>query len=183
MILAKNEIILNEWNYATSNKFSSKRKNTEHVLTVTNKRVVSTVSNKRKIDRREVAIEAIQNISLRHEMPSKLAPVLMILLSVLLIAGCVVLAVLLKNLYVTIGAILVGVIAFCIFLDAVLNLKKSHFYIELFTNTLSENTVMAVNHDSFYRVPRIRKKVRIVVDNKIARDIIEQLGAIIFEFK
>ena len=180
MILAKNEIILNEWNYATSNQYNSK---TEHTLTVTNKRVVSSISNKRKVERREVAVDSIQNISLSHEMPAKLWPVVMILLSIAIIGACVASCILFKYAFVIPVAVLVGVIALCLFIDAVLNLRKSHFYIELFTNTLSENTVMSVNYDNFTSHRRFRKKFRIVVDNKVARDIIENLGSIIFEFK
>lgn len=184
MILAKNEIILNEWNYATSfgSLFASKRYKNSHTLTVTNKRVVSSVSNSRKVERREVSIDSIQNISLRHEMPAKLGPILWILFSLVLIAASVVCPIIFRYIFLIPIAVVVGLIAIGIIIDSIVNLIRSQFYVELFTNAYSENTVMSFSYDNLnWRTPK--KKLKILVDNKIARDIIENLGSLIFECK
>lgn len=180
MILAKNEIILNEWDYATSNKYKA---HTQHTLTVTNKRLVSSVANKRGVSRREVAIDAIQNISLRHEKPSKRGPILRILLSLIIIGGCVASIMLFKKPFVLPVALFVCLLGLGMFLDAVLDLNQGFFYIELSTNQVSENAVMSVGYEKLKQRLYAKRKYRIRVDNENARDIIERLGSYIFEQK
>lgn len=179
MILANNEIILNEWDYAISNTF---KRNTKHNLTVTNKRIVSSVANRKGVFRREVAIDTVHNVTLRHEKPSKLGPVLRILLSLLLIAGSIFSMYEFNWIYELPSVIMVCLFSVGLFFSGALQLNQGYFYIELTTNQIGENAVMSVGYEKLTR--RIStKKLRIAVDNKSARDIIERIGALIFQHR
>ncbi|MBO7214450.1 MAG: hypothetical protein J6V66_03020 [Clostridia bacterium] len=183
MILAKNEIILNEWEYATSNKYNRFFKKTNHILTVTNKRLVSNVSNKRGVARREVAIESIQNMSLIHEKPFVLGSIFRLLIALILIGGGIFAMVSFPNVYVIVAASIAVLIGIAVLLDALFDLGQGYFYIELSTNNVGESSVMSVGFEKYRRKLSVKKRLRINVDNDMARDIADKLGAIIFEYK
>lgn len=177
MILANNEIILNEWDYAVSNTF---KKKTTHKLTVTNKRIVSSVANKKGVFRREVAIDTVHNVTLRHEKPSKFGPIMRILISLLLMAGVGFVAYKLDWIYEIPTLIGAGLFLLGLFFSGVFALNQGYFFVELTTNQVGENAVMSVGYEKLkHRIGM--KKIKISVNNKSARDIIERLGAYVFE--
>ena len=179
MILANNEIILNEWDYAISNTF---KKKTKHNLTVTNKRIVSSVSNKKGVFRREVAIDTVHNVTLRHQKPSKFGPVMRILISLLLIAGSIFSSFKFNWQYEIPSVIVACLFLVGLFFSGVFALNQGYFYIELTTNQVGENAVMSVGYEKLRQ--RIgMKKLKITVDNKSARDIVERLGAYVFQYR
>ncbi len=177
MILAKNEIILNEWDYATSNTFKRK---TTHNLAVTNKRIVSSISSKKGVYRREVAIDSVHNVTLEHQKPSALGPIIKILISLLLIAGSVFAMLKLNWPFELPSVILVCLFAVGLLISGLLGFNQGYFFIELTTNQVGENAVMSVGYDKLLQKLNA-KRLRISVDNKSARDIIDRIGAIIFE--
>ncbi len=176
MILASNEIILNEWDYAVSNTF---KKKTTHNLTVTNKRVVSSISNKKGVFRREVAIDTIHNVTLRHQKPSKFGPIMRILISLLLIAGGAFASYKFDWIYEIPTLIGAGLFLLGLFFSGVFALNQGYFYIELTTNQVGENAVMSVGYEKLRQKLAV-KKIKISVDNKSARDIIERLGSYVY---
>ena len=187
MILSRDEVIINEWEYAVA-----KRKNlqTKHALIVTNKRIVSTVESKRKITQREIPVNSVQNISVVHETPSIFGPVLSIVLGILLmVIGAVGLFLGLTTfkeiavvMYICLGAgallIIVGLIM--IILGAK-RLNQGAFILELSSNMLQEHELMSVGFDKMFGSRRSDGGMRLYINNEVARDIVDKLGAIIID--
>ena len=75
MILAKNESLIKEWKYGSKKQ---KRVVTESTLSITNKRIVSEVSNKNYISRSEIPVSCVKSVSGSHKTASKLPAYLLI---------------------------------------------------------------------------------------------------------
>lgn len=67
MVLAKEETVVKEWEYATSKGKAGK---TSHTLTVTNKRIITQSKSPRKTTREEIPVGAVKSVSVSHEMAS-----------------------------------------------------------------------------------------------------------------
>ena len=189
MILSRDEVIINEWEYAIAKR---KRVETKHALVVTNKRIVSTVESKRKITQREIPVNSVQNISVMHETPSLFGPVLAIVLGVLfMIIGAVAaflgLTSFKENL--TIMAICLGAGALLIIVGLIMiivnakRLNQGAFMLELSSNMLQEHELMSVGFDKMFGSRRTDRGMRLYINNDVARDIIDKLGAIIIDNK
>ena len=103
-----------------------------------------------------------------------------ILISLLLIAGGAFASYKFDWLYEIPTLIGGGLFLLGLFFSGVFALNQGYFYIELTTNQIGENAVMSVGYEKLRQKLAV-KKIKISVDNKSARDIIERLGAYIFE--
>ena len=189
MILARDEIIINEWEYAVSKR---KKIETKHGLVVTNKRIVSTIESKRKITQREIPVNSVQNISVMHETPSLLGPILSIIFGILLMvigAVSLVLAfgslgeeVVMKIIFLSAGAVLL-IIGLIMLIIGIKHLNQGAFMLELSSNVLQEHELMAVGFEKIFGSRRVSGGLRLHINNSVAREIIDTLGAIIIDNK
>ena len=183
MILAKDEVIINEWEYATS---KSKKYFSKHSLTVTNKRVVNRVQSKRKITQREVPVSSIQNISLSHEIPSKFCAIFLIVLGALLMCVGAVLLMGVINIVMPLISLIVGavvlIIGLILVICGILRLNQGAFYLDLST-FYEEHQLMSVGVERLYGKKNIGSSVKFKINNDIAKQIIDTIGAVIIENK
>lgn len=188
MILAKDEVIVNEWEYATS---KTKKIKTKHVLVVTNKRIVSTVESPRKITQREIPVSSVQNVSVTHETPSKVRPVLSILFGILfMIAGVGALVLSFGQMENAIvkysmlgGGVFFAILGLIMMIVGIRHLNQGSFMLELSTNMVPEYELMSVGFEKMFGSRRVSGAVKLYIDNSVARDIIDTLGAIIIDNK
>lgn len=189
MILAKDEVIVNEWEYATSR---TKKIKTKHVLVVTNKRIVSTVESPRKITQREIPVSSVQNVSVTHETPSRVRPILSIIFGILfMIAGVGALVLsfgeMAQNPVVTYsmlgGGVFFLVLGLIMMIVGIRHLNQGSFMLELSTNMVPEYELMSVGFEKMFGSRRVSGAVKLYIDNSVAKDIIDTLGAIIIDNK
>lgn len=187
MILSRDEVIVNEWEYAIAKR---KKVETKHTLVVTNKRIVSTVESKRKITQREIPVNSVQNISVVHETPSLCGPILAIVLGILfMIIGAVALFLGLTTfkdpLFMMIiflaGGALVLIVGLIMMIIGVKHLNQGAFMLELSSNMLQEHELMSLGFDKMFGSRRVDSGMRLYINNAVARDIIDKLGAIIID--
>ena len=187
MILARDEVILNEWEYASS---ISKKVETSHSLVVTNKRIVSTFESPRKLVQREIPISSVQNVSITHEIPSFKKAIFSIVLGIFfLIAaiGCLALGLLggLEELVLKIAVCVVAVALLIWGIAALLvgikGLNQGSFVLELSGNSFPESTLMTIGFDKIFTKKRPSKRIQLYIDNKMAKDIVDSIGAIIID--
>ena len=187
MILARDEVIINEWEYAIAKR---KKIETKHALVVTNKRIVSTVESKRKITQREIPVNSVQNISVMHETPSLRGPILSIIFGILLmVIGAVAVYLGLTTfktpLGLMIGFLVGGPVAFILGLIMMIigikRLNQGAFILELSSNMLQEHELMSVGFDKMFGSRRVDSGMRLYINNAVARDIVDKLGAIIID--
>ena len=189
MILAKDEVIVNEWEYATS---QTKKVKTKHCLVVTNKRIVSTVESPRKLTQREIPVNSVQNVSVTHETPSKVGAVLSIIFGILfMIIGAMSLVLsfgatnqtpIIKYVMLGVGAVLL-ILGLIMMVLGIRNLNQGMFLLELSTNNLPEYELMSVGFDKIFGSRRVSSSVKLHIDNAVAKEIIDTLGAIIIDNK
>lgn len=85
MLLANGEALIKNWEYATSKVHGKWTKST---LTITNKRIVATAKNSRRVDQTEIPLQSVKGVYCRQEKPAvALAVVLLIIGLVLLAVG------------------------------------------------------------------------------------------------
>lgn len=85
MLLANGEALIKNWEYATSKVHGKWTKST---LTITNKRIVATAKNSRRVDQTEIPLQSVKGVYCRQEKPAvSLAVVFLIIGLVLLAVG------------------------------------------------------------------------------------------------
>ncbi len=184
MVLAKDEIIVNEWEYATSKNDKHKSK---HALVVTNKRIVSTVQSKSKITQSEIPVSSVQNVHLSHETPSKLNAIFMIVLGAILALVGIVCAVGVINIVMQLVSIIAGAVLLLIgvpmLIAGILRLNQGAFSVVLTTNSLPEYELMSVGIEKIYGKRKLSSAVKFHINNDIAKEIIDTIGAVILDNK
>ena len=175
MVLAKEEVIVNEWEYATSKMGKSV---TSYTLTVTNKRIVSTLQNAREVRQREIPVSSVQNVSLLFEKPSQLPAILLITLGCLIGLAGIALFLVFSSLWWLIP-IVPGV---AIIIYGLTKINGGTFYLELSTNMSPEYELMALGDDKSYTGSKSSSE-KIFINNDVAKEIIDSLGAIIIDNK
>ena len=191
MILAKEEVIVNEWEYATS---KNKNAVSKHSLVVTNKRIVSSVKSKRKITQREIPVSSVQNVFLSHEVPSKFCAIFSIIIGIILMVAGVcfgmglvpVLNELIPMFYeivnLVIGAVAL-IFGLILLIRGILRLNQGAFSIVLTTNSLPEYELMSVGFEKFYGKRKVSSAFKFKIKNEIAKEIIDTIGAVILDNK
>ena len=170
MKFASDEKVLKTYNYAAIGKMSE-------TLTVTDKRVIISTEGKMPDGSAvhttdEVKLNSIEKVSGR--VASKRNVFLLFLTVLFSVAGIAAYAAL--N---TLVAAVVGVVIGLICLIAYFLSKKVSFYLELTTgkpNGMSINTLIGN-----WKPSKTKKTIKINVDEKVAIEIIEEIGALILE--
>ncbi len=151
MVLAQNETVVKSWRYAQTKQG---RERTESTLTLTDKRLVSTVKGNHDFSQTEVPLNCICGSSVYVGRKGKLLPILMIILGIpLVILG--------------IGIVLIK--------NAVDMLKAGEFQLEIET----EGLPIDFGGVSSFVKAKNRHKLRVKVDMKAANEIAETLSSLI----
>ena len=187
--LGKGEHVLKEWAYAEQKRGSNKDTAT---LTLTNRRLIHDVEGKRSITRHEIQLENIRSVDYKHETPSILGPVIGIIVGiVLLILGIVFLAVIAPGMadliplivFLSVGGVLT-VAGLCVTIVFFCKLGRGSFQMTVTVEGV-ESTGLEIGVSSIVASSKPKKSVdaKIKVNNDLAREIIDTLGAVIMECK
>ena len=172
MKFATDEKVLKTYNYAAIGKLSE-------TLTVTNKRVIFAAEGKMPDGSAvhttdEVKLNSVEKVSGR--VASKRNGFLLFLTFVFAIAGVVAMASMQGR---SVAMLMLGCVPALICLIAFLLSKKVSFYLELTTGQrdgMSAGTLIGN-----WKPGKSKKKIKINVDEKIAIEVIEEIGALIIE--
>jgi uncharacterized membrane protein len=177
MVLAKDEVLIKDWNYASGKTGLLFGLHTEAKIAVTNKRVIYTAENERKIARQEIPLKAAKSVYSSHETVSKLGAILLMLLGVVLaIAGIVLLFA--KGIFPILGVVALVLGAVVVWLGYT-RLNQGAFSLTITTCGI-EGESMAVSASRMLG-KRQAPVMKVKIHNDIAREIVEEIGAIIAE--
>ncbi len=177
--LGKDEQILRSWDYACEKE--GKDQNQAN-LTVTNRRVITTIRNAHKYEYSEVPIESIRRIDASRDKNSGFGLVFVILGAILAIGGAV-WAIISKPfqpmtlLPVAIGAVLIiaGIIQMT-------NQNKGSFYL-CFTLSGSEAGKLDIGANSLSTRKKSSQNVSVKIDFNLVDEMLTSLGAIIYNYR
>ena len=185
MQLSKNERVVRQWDYATSQSGAMDLNKTRATLTVTNKRIVHDVRNKLEISRTEVQLKDVKTVHLTQTKKSMAGPVMMIILGLVFIAvGAAMLAGLvpMEGQAAIIGAIplFLGVL---IAFKGFLSLRGGAFTLNLYTYDSSEESMTIGARGGSGLGKKNNSKIKVIVNNDVASEIVDSLTAIILDAK
>ena len=83
MLLANGEALIKNWEYATSKVHGKWTKST---LTITNKRIVATAKNSRRVDQTEIPLQSVKGVYCRQEKPAVAAAVIFLIIGLILLS-------------------------------------------------------------------------------------------------
>lgn len=176
MVLAKDEVVVKEWQYATAKQGMEETKET---LTVTNKRIVSTMRSSLKVEQQEIFVKDVKRISASHETPSKIPAFIMIGLGVIIAIMAFVLMGKLGEMGTM--ALVLLVPAALLVVAGILMLGKGAFTL---TITLEGFESAGISTGAINFLKKYAKaKIKVAVNNAVAEEIIDTIGAIIAENK
>ena len=171
-MLGNGERLVRSWDYATSTVKSGLAKTTtSQTLTVTNKRLISESRSERKVNRSEVPLDEVKRIDLAREVGSNaLAIVLFVLAALAVILGAV----------VADGELLVPfiIVALVLVFIGILSLGKGSLAVVVYSK--DKYCVAMLAGASALKARAKAGKMKIKVNNVVAAEIVDQLGALIF---
>lgn len=173
IMLASNEKMLKSWTYATSSvKKGFSRKTTDHTLTVTSKRIIQTSHSSRKVSKTEIPLSDVKKLALTHEVGSNVGAIILIILGVL----AAILGVVVEDGDYLIPLVPIGVLFVII---GILKLNKGSLTVLIYTKQSYTLSIGAAVGNLIRRGAR-GGKLKVRVNNVIATEIIESLGAYVF---
>ncbi len=184
MVLAKDEQIIKDWNYATgkSGKFFNKL-HTQCNLTVTNKRIVYTAENERKISRQEMPMDLAKSVYGTHETVSKFGALCRIIFGILLAVVGIILGLTIKIEELGYAIMAVGILYGLFFvIKGILRLNQGDFMAKV-TSTELEGESFNLSASRLFAKKKPVVAMKIKLNNDIAREIVEELGAIVAEYR
>ena len=184
MVLAKDEQLIKDWHYATgkSGKFFNKL-HTKCNLAVTNKRIVYTAENERKISRQEMPMDLAKSVYGSHETVSKFGAITLIVLGILVAIVGIVLGISIKipvigYIIMAIALIFGGYLA----IKGLILLNQGEFMAKV-TSVELEGESLTLSASRLLAKKKPAAAMKIKLNNDVAREIVEELGAIIAEFR
>lgn len=181
MQLSKNEQVVRQWDYATSKSGIVDLNKTQATLTVTNKRIVHDVRNKLEISRTEVQLKDVKTVHLTQTRKSMVGPMLLIVLGIVLaIVGLVLM--LGDSDFAIIGALPL-VLGALIAIKGFLSLRGGAFTLNLYTYDASEESMTIGASGGKGLGKKNKSRIKVVVNNDVAADIVDCLTAIILDAK
>lgn len=199
MVLAKDEVVVKDWEYAKSIVKSGRNVvETVKTLTVTNKRIVAGSKNPMRTDYEEVPLSAVKNVSVSHYQPSKLSAILMIVFGALAMILGVVLGVVIPNntgmdsttgVYTSdstniVYMFVLVVVGIILLVKGIKNLNQGIFTLVLTTAGVQSELMSLGFFKVFRNGKRVKSEtVKVKIDNTVAQEIVETIGAIILENK
>lgn len=178
MVLAKDEVLIKDWNYASGKTGLLFGLHTEAKIAVTNKRVIYSAENERKIARQEIPLKAAKSVYSSHETVSKLGAIMLILLGIVLAIVGIVLMVIKDGDLLPLGLVAI-VLGIALALWGYNRLNQGAFSLTITTCGI-EGESMAVSASRMLG-KRQAPVMRVKIHNDIAREIVEEIGAIIAE--
>ena len=182
MVLAKDEQIIKDWDYATgkSGKFFNKL-HTQCNLTVTNKRIVYTAENERKIARQEMPMDLAKSVYGTHETVSKFGAFCMIIFGILIaVVGAILgLKIPIVGHVIMVAAVILGVYWV---IKGIIRLNQGEFMAKV-TSTEIEGESLTLAASRLLAKKKPAAAMKITLNNLLAREIVEELGAIITEYR
>lgn len=186
MVLAKDETIVKEWEYAKSRTAMGflDKVETKSTLTVTNKRLISTAKSERKVEKKEIPLESIKSVSYSHEVPSKLSAIISIALGIITI----ILGILLMNSdemedallgMVGLAIIVIGVV---LIIRGIKRLNQGIFTMVI-TTFGREGEALEIGAARLFKKLAKGGKLKVQINNDIIDEIVDTLGAIIIDNK
>lgn len=169
--LAPNELLIQDWRYATEKSSSDKE---DHFLAVTNKRVVFGTNYKGGFSHEEILIDSIRGVSSYYEKGMNLGYLALCIIGLaLMVAGAIAFW---DDRYKLIGFVVLGAILIICGIAAILGSRRVRFGISVYTDI----TLAIGVEKGFSPFRRVNQRVvKIKVDKNIAREIVETLGSII----
>ena len=173
-MLGNGERLVRSWDYATSTvKKGLSKTTTSQTLTVTNKRLISESRSERKVNRSEVPLDEVKRIDLAREVGSNvLAIVLFVLAGLLFVLGIAVGD-------GEIGGMIpffIGTVLFVII--GLLSLGKGSLAVVVYSK--DKYCIAMLAGASALKARAKAGKMKIKVNNVVAAEIVDQLGALIF---
>ncbi len=156
MILAKNEVLVKNWNYACSKQGMTK---TSTELTVTNKRIIYTRESNIETTRNEILVDNVKGINFYKNFSNKLTAIL----------------------YTIFGAFLsIIIVGIPLLVKGLRLLSQGGFVLEITTKG-QEGSTMLIGASNIVKPIKRKGKLKVKIDKNEINDIIETLGAIIIE--
>ena len=177
--LSEGEQIIKSWEYAVEKEGKDE---THAYLTITNKRVISSVENSHKYAFSEILLQYIRKIDASRDTQSSKG--LLALLAALLMAGGIILTFILivNNLYQSylVYPLIMIVAGIVLFIIAILSKKKGLFYLS-FSVAESGSGAVAIYANTMKHKKESMNTIYIQVDFKLIDEMLSSIGAIILE--
>ena len=160
MVLANNETLIKEWNYASSkagglfNKVETKAK-----IEVTSRRLIYTASNKNATDRQEVPLKEINGLSFKQTSKGNIGAIIKIVFGILF------------------AVVIVGI---PLLIMGIKELNQGSFEMEVTTRGQS-TSALTVGVSKILKAAKSKGNVKININKDIVGEIIETLGSVIVE--
>lgn len=158
MLLAKDEVIIKNWDYAHAKQ---KRIKTTASLTVTNKRIVYTCENQQRIDRQEIPLQEVKTIACEKRIAPNFWPIVKIIFGGLL------------------SIVLIGI---PLLLSGIRSLNQGSFTLEI-TTYGQEGSSMDLRASKMLFRKKNRGTLKVSIDRAIVQEIVDSIGAIIIDNK
>ncbi len=180
MQLANNEQIIREWDYATSKNGVVDLNKTKATLTVTNKRIVHDIRNNLEITRDEIHLSDVKTLHMSHAKKSKFGPILWIIAGIaVFILGIILSSQMgegggaLIPVFAILGAILVVV--------GIIKLRGGALTLTITTQG-SEGSSLSIGAWGGKGLgKKAGGKIKVIVNNAVAAEIVDTIGAIIVD--
>lgn len=176
MVLASNEEKIKEWEYGSVRVGGVE---TVSTLTVTNKRIIKSERSPRKVDQQEIPLDCVKGVHCRHDVPSKIGAFIMIALGIILALVGVVL-IIDQGEWALISLVILG----ALFIYIGYNMLNQGLFTLIITTSGCEGTPLTAGFARIVsaKAPRLGK-VKIKINNYVIDDIVDNLGAIIVEYR
>ena len=180
MQLSTNEQVLRQWDYATSKSGMVDLNKTQATLTITNKRIIHDVRNKLEISRTEVQVKDVKSVHMTQTRKSKVGPILKIVLGIIIIiAGIILSSAVEIPALIPVFLVLGGIVV----VWGVLSLRGGALTLNLYTYDTSEESLTIGASGGKGLGKKNKSKIKVVVNNDVAFDIVESLTALILYAK
>ena len=158
MLLAKDEVVIKQWDYAHAKQ---KRIQTTASLTLTNKRIVYTCENQQRIDRQEIPLSEVKTIASEKRVASNFWPIVKIIFGGLF------------------SLVLIGI---PLLLDGIKSLNQGSFTIEI-TTYGQEGSSMDLSASKMLTRKKNRGTLKVSINREVVQEIVDSIGAIIIDNK
>ena len=158
MLLAKDEVVIKNWDYAHSKQ---KRIQTTASLTVTNKRIVYTCENQQRIDRQEIPLKEVKTIASEKRIAPNFWPIVKIIFGGLL------------------SLVLIGI---PLLLSGIRSLNQGSFTIEI-TTYGQEGSSMDLSASKMLSNKKNRGRLKVSINREVVQEIVDTIGAIVLDNK
>ncbi len=179
MRLGQNEHVLKEWNYQTTNM---RNVQTQHYLTVTDKRVISHTKSNLGVSTNEIAVNEITGFSASYEAVLKLSRIIMIIVGFLAMLGGLVFSI--RSCSNNAGAssiipgILLVIVGIVLWILGVIKITDIHYYLIIKT-TNKENVSLSIGNTNGLRFKQVlNNSVKIQLNETAIKEIIYTLGSL-----